>query len=170
MTKRRTLTEVADQAAQNIASAQSEREILRGCNKAIHAAGGAEIAVWDAIAAGATLGAVAEQLGVSYRALTRWIATGDERPALYKEVRKIAAGRLADDTLGISDAATQQNAQVARLRVDTRRWLAARYDPETFGERQSPIVAINLQQLRVDALRHAEAVDSLVAAKPATVT
>lgn len=153
MTKRRTLTEVADRSAQNIANAQSEREILRGCNKAIHAAGGPQAAIWDPIAAGATLTAVAERLGVSYRALTRWLATGEERAALYKEVRKMAAGRLAEDTLGISDAATQQNAQVAKLRVDTRRWLAARYDPEAFGDRQVPLVAINLTQLRIDALR-----------------
>ncbi len=66
----------------------------------------------------------------------------------------MAAGRLAEDTLGISDTATQQNAQVAKLRVDTRRWLAARYDPEAFGDRQVPLVAINLTQLRIDALRH----------------
>ncbi|MFM8665734.1 MAG: hypothetical protein ACKOE3_06140, partial [Betaproteobacteria bacterium] len=72
---------------------------------------------WDPIAAGATLTAVAEGLAVSYRALTRWLATGEERAALYKEVRKMAAGRLAEDTLGISDTATQQNAQVAKLRV-----------------------------------------------------
>lgn len=160
MTKRKTLAEVADQSAKNIADAHSEREALRGCNKAIHAAGGAQRAVWDALAAGATLSDIAERLGVAYRTLTRWLTTTEERKDLYRQVRKLAAGRLAEDTLAISDGATQQDVQVARLRVDTRRWLAARYDPDVFGERQTPTMAINLQQLRIEALRCVEAQDS----------
>jgi AcrR family transcriptional regulator len=165
--KRKTMAEVADQSAQNIASAQSEREALRGCNRAIHAAGGPQRAVWDALAAGATLSDIAERVGVSYRTLTRWLATTEERKDLYRQARKMAAGRLAEDTLGISDGATQQDVQVARLRVDTRRWLASRYDPDTFGERQVPTVAINLQQLRIDALRYLEALDSAESATEA---
>jgi hypothetical protein len=97
---------------------------------------------------------------VAYRTLTRWLTTTEERKDLYRQVRKLAAGRLAEDTLAISDGATQQDVQVARLRVDTRRWLAARYDPDVFGERQTPTMAINLQQLRIEALRCVEAQDS----------
>lgn len=153
MTKSKDLAERAGNMALQTIATKAERWALRVCNKGIHAQGGAEKAVWGPLSNGVTLGVLAERLGVSYRTLTRWLAT-DGRQELYEECKRHASQRLAEDTLAISDDADPQGVQVAKLRVETRRWLAARYDPRAFGERQSPVLAINLQQLRVDALRH----------------
>lgn len=153
MSKSKTLAEVADETAHRTQNAKAEREALRVCNKGIHAQGGAEKAVWEPLSNGLTLGALADRLGVSYRTLTRWLAV-EGRQELYEECKRHAAQRLAEDTLAISDGADPQGVQVAKLRVETRRWLASRYDPKAFGEKQSPVIALNLQQLRVDALRH----------------
>ena len=158
MSKSKTLAEVADKTAQRTQNAKAEREALRVCNTGIHALGGAEKAVWGPLSNGVTLGALAERLGVSYRTPTRWLAAG-ERQAIYEECKRHAAQRLAEDTLTISDKAEPSDVQVARLRVDTRRWLAAKYDPMAFGDRTPATVQINLQDLRVAALRHVEMLD-----------
>ena len=63
MTERKTLADIADHSAENIARAQAAREDRRIANKAIHAAGGAQIAVWDEVAAGATVVSIAKGAG-----------------------------------------------------------------------------------------------------------
>src|SRR5262245_23405385 len=41
------------------------------------------------------------------------------------------------DCIEIADAATQENCNVARLRVDTRKWAAARLAPKKYGDHMS---------------------------------
>jgi hypothetical protein len=42
---------------------------------------------------------------------------------------------------------------VAKLRVDTRRWLASKQAPDEYGDKQAPLVNIDLGSLALDALR-----------------
>jgi hypothetical protein len=66
----------------------------------------------------------------------------------------VRAGQsLAEQTLEIADAATPQEAAVAKLRVDTRRWLASKQAPDEYGDKQQPLVNIDLGSLALDALR-----------------
>jgi len=44
-------------------------------------------------------------------------------------------------------------AQVAKLRVDTRRWLASKQAPDEYGDKQQPLVNIDLGSMALDALR-----------------
>ena len=59
---------------------------------------------------------------------------------------------LAEQTLEIADSATPQEAQVAKLRVDTRRWLASKMNEE-YSDKQQPLVNIDLGSMALDALR-----------------
>ena len=78
-----------------------------------------------------------------------WALT-DQPPGFfnrYARARDLQADALVDECLTISDTATPAEAQVARLRVDTRKWYAAKVRPGKYGERlalagdkDSPIV------------------------------
>ena len=150
MTERKTLAEIADHGAKNIVRTQAEREDRRIANKAIHAAGGPQIAVWDEVAAGATVVTIAEGLGLSLSTLNRWLYFMPEREMLYREARKKAAQVIAEQTIQIADDATLEDLQSARLRIDGRVKLAERYAPNGFGAKAS---GDGLQELTLEALQ-----------------
>ena len=150
---RNTLTEIADQGAANIAAAQARKAEVSLANKAIHKFGG-EDAVIEFIASGGTISALCKILGVGNTTFDRWIEKGgQERQAAYARARVRAGQSLAEQTIDIADAASPQEAQVAKLRVDTRRWLASKQAPDEYGDKQQPLVNIDLGSLALDALR-----------------
>ena len=77
---------------------------------------------------------------------------GEARQAAYARARVRAGQSLAEQTIDIADEASPQEAQVAKLRVDTRRWLASKLSEE-FSDKQQPLVNIDLGSLALDALR-----------------
>ena len=152
--KRKTLADIADHGAENIARAQAEREDRRAANKAIHAAGGPQIAVWDVVAAGATSVAIAAELGLSLSTFNRWLCFMPERQALYKAARIKAAQVIAEQTIQIADDATVGELSTARLRIEERWKLVERFAPNGFGREtcgghsESPITLEALQLRR----------------------
>ena len=149
---RNSLTEIADQGAANIAATQAKKAELSVANKSIHKFGG-EDAVIEFIASGGTISALCKLLGVGNTTFDRWIEKGGEaRMAAYARARVRAGQSLAEQTIDIADAATPQEAQVAKLRVDTRRWLASKLSEE-FSDKQAPMVNIDLGSMALDALR-----------------
>lgn len=149
---RNSLTEVADQSAANIAAIQTKKVEMSMANKAIHAYGG-EDAIIEFIASGGTISALCRTLGVGNTTFDRWVERGGEtRMASYARARVRAGQSLAEQTIDIADAATPQEAQVAKLRVDTRRWLASKLSDE-FSDKQQPLVNIDLGSMALDALR-----------------
>lgn len=154
MEKLKTLVEIADQSAKNIVNAQAEREDRRAANKAIHAAGGPQIAVWDVVAAGATTVAVAAELGLSLSTFNRWLSFMPERQVLYKAARNKAAQVIAEQTIQIADEATVGELSTARLRIEERWKLVERFAPNGFGikncggDSESPITLEALQLRR----------------------
>lgn len=53
----------------------------------------------------------------------------------YARARHIQAELFAEEIIGIADQATALDAQVARLRVDTRKWVACKLLPKIYGEK-----------------------------------
>ena len=150
---RDTLAEMADQSAANIAAAQSKKAEISGANKAIHKFGGEDAAL-EYIANGGTVSALCKALGVAVTTFDRWLDRGGEtRRSAYAQARTRGAQSLAEQTLDIADAARPQDAQVAKLRVDTRRWLASKLSDE-YSDKAAPLVNIDLGSLALDALRH----------------
>ena len=48
--------------------------------------------------------------------------------------REAQADKFFSECIEIADTATQENCNVARLRVDTRKWAAARLAPKKYGD------------------------------------
>jgi transposase-like protein len=150
---RNSLAEIADQGAANIAAAQTRKAEVSMANKAVHAFGG-EDAVIEFIASGGTISALCKILGIGNTTFDRWVEKGGEaRTAAYARARVRAGQSLAEQTIDIADAANPQEAQVAKLRVDTRRWLASKQAPDEYGDKQQPLVNIDLGSMALDALR-----------------
>jgi transposase-like protein len=144
---------MADQSAMHLAAAHNKKAELSVANKAVHAFGG-EAAVLESIASGCTISALCKVLGVAVTTFDRWVDRGGEaRRSAYAHARTRAAQSLAEQTIDIADAATVQEVQLAKLRSDNRWKMAAKLNPETYGDKQQPLVSINLGDMALDALR-----------------
>ena len=99
------------------------------------------------------------ELGIGRRALEQWIEDTD--PSIIARARAKAADQLAVETLEIADSMADSNPQRDVQRIRTRQWLAERWDQKTYGLQKAASVNINIQDLRMAALRHVEVVDEL---------
>ena len=150
---RNTLAEMADQGAVNILATQAKKAEISVANKAIHKFGG-EDAIIEFIASGGTISALCKVLGIGTATFDRWVERGGEtRMAAYARARTRAGQSLAEQTIDIADAATIQEVQLAKLRCDRRAWLASKMAPDEYGDKQQPLVNIDLGRLALDALR-----------------
>lgn len=110
--------------------------------------------VFELIAQGGTVKRIAQELQVS-EATVHGFVKAPERAADYARARARRAELLADEALEIADAARPEDAQVAKLRVDARKWFASKLDRTTFGDDRGPLVSVNLADMHIGALRRA---------------
>ena len=105
------------------------------------------------------------ELGIGRRALEQWIEDTD--PTIIARARAKAADKLAVETMTIADGMDVDNPQRDVQRIRTRQWLAERWDQKTYGLQKAQQININIQDLRMAALRHVEVIDDLSTEKSA---
>lgn len=80
----------------------------------------------------------------------------------YARAREAQAHREADEIRSIADAATPEDYNVARLKIDARKWRASKMAPKKYGDRldvsssdgtMTPKASIDVSGLSTDALR-----------------
>lgn len=109
--------------------------------------------VFQLIADGLPMREVAVRFGTSRTQLYRWIAADGNRKTALSQARRYAATSHVEDALAALDAATTATqAHVAREQAAMRRWLAERWDRDTFGS-QSLTPVISIGELHLAALR-----------------
>lgn len=68
-----------------------------------------------------------------YAMVLTWLCEGsnykDDFSATYEKARQDQAETLADEIIEIADEAKRENVMAARLRVDARKWCAAKLKP-----------------------------------------
>ena len=69
------------------------------------------------------------------RTVHRWIADNQGFCQQYAHAREGQAEFYADEIIEISDTATSEDVAVARLRVDARKWYAAKLAPKKYGDK-----------------------------------
>lgn len=112
----------------------------------------------ERVAEGDSLKIIAEQLGIS-RSFLSWkvnaIPGVKERLV---QARKSRADKWAEEAIEIADTVDPDPNQInkARLRIDSRKWLAGVDDPDRFGTKQAQ-VNISIGGLHLDALRKVQA-------------
>ena len=109
---------------------------------------------------------VAAHFGSSRTQLYRWIAADEGRKAALARARRCAAVSHVDDALAALDAArTPAEAQIAREQASMRRWMAERWDRETFGA-QSEGPTVNINELHLALLKGLTVPDALQRLQP----
>lgn len=88
----------------------------------------------EKIAGGMLVKEVAKSLGVTDRSIRAWGSEPEFVP-LYARAREDQAHSIAEEILPIADAATPEDVQVARLRAENRKWLAAKIAPRHYGDK-----------------------------------
>lgn len=64
----------------------------------------------------------------------KWLRTYPEFAEQYARAKSDQADAMAEEIMDISDNATSDNFQVARLRVDSRKWLASKFKAKKYGD------------------------------------
>lgn len=98
---------------------------------------------------------ICKDLKVSKRALYDWL-DAPEQAGLLTRARARAADHLAVETLAIADEVPAEAAEIqrARLRTDTRKWLASKWNQAQYGESKGVQVNINLADLHLQAVKN----------------
>ncbi len=99
-------------------------------------------------------------LGVSKKALHEWLDRPEQEGFLIR-ARARAADELVGQMIDIADDTDYQEVQKAKLRVQTRQWVAERWNPQAYAQSKQPSVQVNLSGMRLDALRHIEVVEQV---------
>ena len=99
-------------------------------------------------------------LGISKKALTEWMAL-PEQEGFISRVRARAADNLVGQMIEIADESEIEEVNKARLRVQTRQWVAERWNPTAYAQSKTPSVQVNLSGMRLDALRRIEVVEDV---------
>ena len=116
--------------------------------------------IFSMVESGKSIADICISLGISKRALDDWIDENDHS-AMITRARTRAADLMACDTIKIADSMADSNPQRDVQRIRTRQWLAERWDQKTYGLQKAQQININIQDLRMAALRHVEVIDDL---------
>lgn len=116
--------------------------------------------VLDRVAAAEPLESIAKSYGIHRATLHRWLTSSDERKRGYAQAQQASATAHAELSVQILDDAAEDRdisgpqATIAKARADSHKWLAERFDRDTFGA--DPTVQMNVLstgELHLDALR-----------------
>ena len=69
------------------------------------------------------------------RTVYRWFREHELFCQNYARAKEDQADYFVEDILQIADMAKPDDVQVARLRVDTRKWAASKYKPKKYGDK-----------------------------------
>lgn len=120
---------------------------------------GGEAWVLEQIAQGHGYRRMSKDIGVSLTVFSNWAIATPERQERLRRAREQAAMYLAEDVLTIADEATNEDERVARLRIDTRKWLASKWAPSVYGEQRGPTVQVNITDMHLRAVRNADVIE-----------
>ena len=92
------------------------------------------------LAEGKPLTTICEQDGMpATRTVMEWVSHPERKQPgfaeMYGEARRMQAHRFADEIVALAETADAKNAHAIRLKIDARKWAAARLHPEAYGDR-----------------------------------
>jgi hypothetical protein len=125
--------------------------MIRGLERKVEELGGVQVLI-ERIANGETILALATEMGFS-RDLLSVFLNRDETQEAVRSARARSAAAMAEKALEIADTNTPEQAPKTRWQVETRRWLASKYDPETFAEKPSVAINVTIGGLHMESLR-----------------
>lgn len=99
-----------------------------------HEADGVLHMICDQVSDGMSLSEIGAAEGIKYSVLWKWLSAGNRMEA-YRLALEARADKEVHETLDIADGATPEDVNVRKLRVDTRKWAASKWDRNRFGDK-----------------------------------
>ena len=87
------------------------------------------------IESGLSLRATAENNRISKALILKKVKESDSFRDRYAHAKEIQLESMADEILTIADSASSEDYNVARLQVDSRKWLLSKLVPKKYGEK-----------------------------------
>jgi hypothetical protein len=112
------------------------------------------------LAEGLSLRKVCDQLGFTQTFVFDWIHADPAFAKQYTCARERQTEVWMDQLVDLSDGATPENAHVARLQVETRKWIASKMLPKKYGDRPAEIsvnTQVNLAAVSVEDMQRLQA-------------
>jgi DNA-binding transcriptional ArsR family regulator len=95
--------------------------------------------IMEAVASGQSVSTFARALGLSATRMSSWLSTlkDEAKVVRYEEARRCRAAMMADRILDVCDQVETGliSPQMARIIVDNLKWIAARLDPNIWGDK-----------------------------------
>ena len=130
----------------------SGRPILREQLRKLDELG--EEKIFSVIEGGMTTRAAIKHFEVGNRTFYKWLDSDEGRRQRYFQARKRWADMIAEEVVDIADGAVDaHDATVRKLRIDARKWVASRVNPDEWGERRDPLLNISLGDQHLTALK-----------------
>lgn len=132
------------------------RPVLNKLVKDIEAMGGDEV-IFERIAGGDTITGIAAELGVSRPFLSARLNRNALTKKMLAEALLQRASAWAEQTLEIAEGVEEEKSAIdkAKLRIDTRKWLAAIEDPDKYGNKGTA-VNVSIGGLHLAALQQVQ--------------
>lgn len=99
-----------------------------------HGEGGVSDMVCGLVSHGNSLAEIAKAEGMPYVVLWKWVNGDEGRLAAYRQALEARADYEVSRALEIADGAVSEDAVVAKLRVDMRKWVAGKWGRGQYGE------------------------------------
>lgn len=92
--------------------------------------------ICERIADGESLRSICDDKQMPSRtSVFKWLSNSAELANQYARAREEQADAIFDDVKDIADMAKPEDVQVARLRIDARKWMAGKLRPKKYGEK-----------------------------------
>jgi len=106
-------------------------------------------AVLELLEQGYTTRKLAEHFSVSLGSVSVWLR---QRTEAVSRARARGAHALADQALDLADGATLDTERLAKLQIDTRKWLASKWNAMDYGDHR-PSLTVNIAAAHLTDLR-----------------
>lgn len=107
--------------------------------------------LFERILSGQTVRSINAELGIGWRAFYKWLDSVEGRRDRYNETLQQAGHAYAARAVDTAQNATAENVNVARLQVDTDKWIAAKLN-QTYDVRQrETTVTLKVEDLHAQA-------------------
>jgi len=115
---------------------------------------GAEDYVVEKIQQGWSIRRICEDVAIPLSAYSKWVDAVPGRRACLARAREAAAEVFVSEVVSIADSS-----QDPRLQVDTRKWVASKWAPDTYADKLQPTVQITITAQHLKAARFGDVID-----------
>lgn len=113
--------------------------------------------ICEMVAEGKSASAACKEVGIALKNMYGWLRAHESFRSNYEIARQDAADTLVDELMLIAD--TEEDVQRAKLKIDARKWVAARMKPKSWGDKQD--LNVGVQQSLSDVMREIGAKSAL---------